>query len=407
MATKPNLIKPENVVYVVNGSVLSTDAIRRATGFTTDPNIEWTHHQEIGDDNIVYTSYGSPKTAGTLDLDLSDHTLRLLLKMTYQASGTVTQDELEDAIVYIMKVVSEDGTAIARTHLYPAMALNNLTFSNGVDADATVSMSFEGNEEWTFLNAMRVAKMEVLAGAAFSTNTTWTPTTLDGGTHTAKFLFVDGMKYEVTATTEANKFKWDSGTDIVTLYGLDVSGANHAVLVCYLTTPAGSDTFTKIEPAATSIMGVKGRQTNIYIGDGSIPSSRTLRGQTVNMTVPLTRREHSEIGTDGPYYRSVETPLKISTDVDFTETDMENYSTLAGQTFASVAELYPSLFQNNQDVYGRVIYYTTQAKTTPFLQMDWTSARITGPATSVRVGDVSGERWTMVHDNLTISGLLY
>lgn len=408
MAQKPTVIKDTYQVLVMNGSVISSKAVRRLTAYSAESRQDWEHHTEIGNKTIVNTSYDTPQTVVTLDMDISDQTLRTLHNLCFLSSGAVDQDDFEGAYAYLMVICSEDGTSIDRCHIYPGCALNSMRMNTALNTSATLSLSFEGMEEHVLLNAKRVAAMEVLSTPVYgSSNTTWNATTLDGGTYTELYLYVDEEKFTVTATTESGKFKWDDSTDVVTLYGKDRSAASRAVLIAYLTTPTGGDTFSNITAATTAIMGVNHHKTEIFIGDGTVPSSKTLRLQSLATDIPLTREVHEEIGNVDPYDRSLDYPLEITHTVETKQSDLELYAALAGQTFSSVTDLYPTLFESNQDSVMRVKYFSSKARTTEILRFDYTGLRTLGPAMTLNTGGVAGETWTLLGDDVTISGILY
>ena len=366
--------------------------LRMVQNWGYDQVINAEHYREIGNDEIVSTSYDPVTTEVTVDTNLSSESLDNLRQLTNVAKwGTsITQDSFDKAIVDFIIPETADGTTLKSTLLLPYCFMTGYDLTFPVDGVATESFRFTGNMDEEFLNTYKNISGECLVSGTYGTNTAWTSATARGS-NTPVYLYVDGEKY-------TSGYSW--ATNTVTLSGIDASGADHVALVYY----ASGTTYSMISAGATDIAGIKGEDIELWLAYNSTPTSsdKWLRVQNATISVPLDRTEIKELGTDHPIARSLNYPLNIAVTVDLLESDLENYAAeMAGQTFASVNVLNPAMFETRDKLQLKVNIIDPSGTTIENVTVQ--NLRVDGHGVKLSQGGNATVSWNFTADTIAFA----
>jgi hypothetical protein len=153
----------------------------------------------------------------------------------------------------------------------------------------------------------------------FNTTTTFDVTS-NVTNFTELYISINGTIYDDT------NFTW--ATTIITLTGgLTCADGDRLRAIFYLTTP--DDDYTELD--TTGIGAVKGAYSVIGLGDADVidSSSKSVRVQSVDVNVTITREDVKELGTQD-LVTSIQTKQEVTVDATVLEEDMENLARIMG-----------------------------------------------------------------------------
>jgi hypothetical protein len=298
---------------------------------TTDEDIE-----EIGNSGIVETIIDpvipSTVTLNTNDWGSTDLIAQLMgTEAKVDAGQTVAYDPasgnrndwlVDEAQVKVAKIdtlvrVRNADTLVLESSVWiPNCQVQTINWSYSVDGNATENVTLRGDTDRHFVKNYRQTTVEI---GTYASATTFTVTT-DGTAHTELYFTVNGVIYDDTNITS-----WTTGTVTITAPAL-VTG-DRIRFVFFMTSPA--DDYTELD--TSGIGAIKAPYCVIALGDDTEISSasKTLRLQSVDVNVNVTREDVKEIGTES----LVASPMQkqdVTIDATVLEGDMENLAKIMG-----------------------------------------------------------------------------
>lgn len=305
---------------------------------TTDEDIE-----EISNPGIVETII-DPVIPATVTFNTNDWGATDLLAQLYGTEADVDGagnaydvaasnrndwivDEAQTKLskVDIVVRVRDDRTdVIGSTVWVPNCQIQTINWSYNVDGNATENITLRGDTDRHFVVNYRQASVNI---GVYVSGTTFDVTTTQVATQQWLILYytVNGTIYDATGYT------WvDAGTIV------DISGCtgaptlvagNRIRILFYRDVP--TDTFTELD--TSGIGAIKAPYVVIGLGDDTFitSASKTLRLQSVDVNVNVTREDIKEIGTE-QMVESKQTKQDVTIDATVLEEDMENLAKIMG-----------------------------------------------------------------------------
>jgi hypothetical protein len=236
---------------------------------------------------------------------------------------TIDQDEIKTAMVDIL-VRSRDNTTqvLLGTTWIPNCEIQSINWSYSVDGNATENVTVRGDTDRHFVENYRQATVEI---GVFNTTSTFDVTTA-GTSHTELYVSVNGTIYDSSYISS-----W--AANLVTLTGVpDLVAGDRIRLVFYADTP--DDSFTELD--TVGIGAIKAPYIVIGLGDDTeiTSASKTLRLQSVDVNVTLTREDIKEIGTE-QVIKALMTKQEVTVDATVLHDDMENLAKMMGVSGAT------------------------------------------------------------------------
>jgi len=305
---------------------------------TSDEDIE-----EIGNSGIVETII-DPVIPSTVTLNTNDWGSTDLLAQLMGSESTVdaglsayipasanrndwTIDEAEVKLAKVdmlVRVRNTESLALEASVWIPNCQIQTINWSYSVDGNATENVTLRGDTDRHFVKNYRQATVEI---GTWADATSFNVTTTADTNHTAVYFTVNGTIYPAS-----NISTWAAGLVTVTS-PTDLADGDRIRLVFYLTT--ADDDYTELD--TSGIGAIKAPYVVIGLGDpteGPITSaSKTLRLQSVDVNVNVTREDVKEIGSE-QLVASVQQKQDVTVDATVLEGDMENLAKIMGVTDA-------------------------------------------------------------------------
>lgn len=298
---------------------------------TTDEDIE-----EIGNPGIVETVI-DPVVPSTVTLNTNDWGSTDLLAqlmgteagvdtgqtLPYDGAAANRNDWLVDEaqvkvakVDMLVRVRNSDDLSLESSVWIPNCQIQTINWSYSVDGNATENVTLRGDTDRHFIVNYRQATVEI---GTWASATTFDVTT-DGANHTELYYSVNGTIYDDTTVTS-----WVTGTVTITAPAL-VTG-DRIRFFFYLT--SADDDFTELD--TSGIGAIKAPYVVIGLGDDTFitSASKTLRLQSVDVNVNITREDIKEIGSQD-LVGSPQKKQDVTIDATILEEDMENLAKIMG-----------------------------------------------------------------------------
>ena len=133
-------------------------------------------------------------------------------------------------------------------------------------------------------------------------------------------------------------------------------------------------------------------------------AGKALRLQTISIDVALGEEQLFELGTDGFYGISKNTPVPITVTVTANDSDLEYFAAMTGTAAANteVKTLDISDFNGSNSL--RLEIYQDKAQTTKLKTIEITKMYVQAENFNVSVGDNATNEMTFTTDNISITG---
>ena len=308
---------------------------------TTDEDIE-----EIGNPGIVETII-DPVIPSTVTLNTNDWGATDLLAQIYGteadvdgsgnaydiAAGNRNSWIIDEAQTKLSKCdilvrVRDDRTDVVGSSVWiPNCQVQTLNWSYSVDGNATENITLRGDTDRHFVKNYRQTTVEI---GTYATGSTFTVTSDEGtGTFVELYFTVNGTIYDDTQITS-----WTTTTVDITASGVTLVATDRIRFVFYRATP--DDSFTELD--TSGIGAIKAPYVVIGLGDAAFvtSASKTLRLQSVDVNVNVTREDVKEIGTE-QLVASPQQKQDVTIDATVLEEDMENLAKIMGISSADWA----------------------------------------------------------------------
>jgi hypothetical protein len=312
---------------------------------TTDEDIE-----EIGNPGIVETIIDpiipSTVTLNTNDWGATDFLAQLMGSESTVDGGTSayipasanrndwTIDEAEVKLAKVdmlVRVRNTETLALEASVWIPNCQIQTINWSYSVDGNATENVTLRGDTDRHFVKNYRQTTVEIgvyVSGTTFDTTTTQVAT--------QQWL---GLYYTVNGTIyDATGYTWVDASQTVDISGCTapptLATGDRIRWVYYRDTP--DDSYTELD--TLGIGAIKAPYVVIGLGDDTFitSASKTLRLQSVDVNVNLTREDIKEIGTE-QLVASVQQKQDVTVDATVLEGDMENLAKIMGISSADWA----------------------------------------------------------------------
>ena len=251
---------------------------------------------------------------------------------TNRNDWTIDQTEVKLAKVdMIVRTRNTEDATLESTTWIPNCQVSSLNWSYSVDGNAVENVTLRGDTDRHFVKNYRQAMVNIgnwTSVDTFDVETTQVATQ----SYLVLYYSVNGTIYDATGYT------WADATAIVdislcTLPPTLVDGDRIRILF-YADTP--DDAFTDLD--STGIGAIKAPYVVIGLGDATEASitsaTKTLRLQSVDVNVTITREDIKEIGTE-QLVASVQQKQEVAVEATVLQDDMENLAKIMGVTDAN------------------------------------------------------------------------
>jgi hypothetical protein len=326
----------------------------------------------------------------------------------YNSSRTndyvIDDNSFDNAVTDISAKISSNDSTLERSVWIGGAYLTSITLSYSVDGIATETYDFEGEHKRWFLNTYK--NMNVYK-ADFSDSSTILVSGTDISGETPVLITQDTL---VVADVNAGDGITDNFTGGNTEYTTDTgtvfaSGERFRVL-----TYAAGASFPSLASTPSGLGGLRRGMIDIYLWDTSAGSEeRSLRVQSVDISIDLSREEKVELGTDKAYFRQLTRPIDVSVSLDLNDTDLEVYSKLSGNEVTYDANTLNTISADDFNKTNRLLVKLYKDENShvignlmKFIQIN--SMSVASEEESITVGEDGTVSLTMTADNFMISG---
>jgi hypothetical protein len=394
-------------------------------GFTRVQTASWDQEvsdediEEIGNSGIVETIIDpiipTTVTINTNDWGVTDPLAQMMGTEADVNAGSpydVTVGNMNDWIVnssdmnvqmvdVLFRVRDNTSGNIDRTVWIPNCGIQSINWAYSVDGNATENFTLRGTTDRHFLRNYRQGYVDI---GTYASADTFNVTTTQIATQTflALYYSVNGTIYDATGYTWA-----DAGTvvDISGCTGEPTLVAGDRIrLFYYMDTP--DDAFTELDSG--EIGAIKAPYVVIGLGEATETSSttKTLRLQSVDVNVNVTREDLKEIGTVD-VIRSVMTKQDVTVDATVLEDDLQHFAAMLGvdSTAWTTGDVEIKLQDSigvTQELFVRV--YDDSSQTNLLKTLTCTDLRLTSAPFSHDVGGQGQYNLSLKGDNWSWAG---
>lgn len=466
---KPERIRHTGVACLINGYpshrvqtvAISSDITRDETQELANANIVEYISQapkvslsidsnEVGSTNLMAAITGKfvPLTA-TTGADWRSGTYLQNMTSTANNAWSITESDLIGAYADVALTVTEDATTVGRTCWVHRAALSGVTLSYDQGGLASENYTLEADNKTWFLNNYRDARMYMVRNnqvRAYSSAANYeytfcllssalyqvasaglkTSTTIAVGIgpnvyrlSASDYTIMNGGLYTATIATTSKSSRGKAMVKVQSANQWMNTGWNPDSLNCMVmivpftaqTWSAGNTTTNpgfKNTAVTTAIGGISRGQIDIYLSTGSstsLATNKLLRAQTANIDIGMTTDANYELGRDGAYGYLRQSPIPVSVTLTFNDSDLETWAKITGTTFASVADIYLSLFKGNNKLFIKV--YKDKAKATLLKTVTVNNMSVVSERHNVAVGSVATQEFGFTASNITVAGSGY
>ena len=360
---------------------------------------------------------------------------------------TITEQDLLQGYCSITATLNEEGTAAARTLWMNHCAVTGLTMSFDVNGNATENYTLSAdNKTWFFNDWANVRCYKPLFNqistgrdtanargitfvglascvpdgstvVAIGINNTILRQRGSGVTGNATFFPIGGPATGTGGTYE--------GSFHATTYALSTpfvsTSSNSTDRVWIIFKPSGArtwestaDTTTgpgwELESTGGAIGAIRRGYVTAYLYNTAVDSKATysaagkaLRLQTITIDVALGEEQLFELGTDGFYGISKNTPVPVTVTVTANDSDLEYFTMMAATSVATtVKTITAEDFSGTNNL--RLEVYADKAKTIPLQYITCGNMSVQSENFNVAVGGNASNEFAFTCDNITLVG---
>jgi len=369
---------------------------------------------------------------------------RHFIKTGSSNSIAITEQDMLNGYCSLMVTLNEDGTKAKRTMWLNHCAITSANLSYDVNGNASENYSLATDNKTWFFNDWANARcykpnfrqlVSTAAQADYATSSGFqvrflssaipdgceiiaaaingtilrTTANATGVTGNAEFTVVAASAFSCSTQALSRPLfsTADDSTDRVWIIFKDTSeGAWEATMD---STSIGWE----LESASDAVGAMRRGNIKAYLWNTGTDSEATstaagkaLRLQTVAIDVALGEEQLYELGTDGFYAISKNTPVPITVTITANESDLEYYSLLTSTAFSNTAvkSVQTGDFNGNNAI--KIQIYKDKAQTAANLlkTIDLNGMRVSAENFNVSVGDNATQEITFTTDNITITG---
>ncbi len=397
----------------------------------------------LTDKMIAYSAKGDT-------LDSRGGTFRYYIKSatSNSVSRTITEQDLTNGYCSILATLNEDGTSAERTLWMNHCAITAMNLSYDVNGNATENYTLKANNKTWFLNALGgsrcyVPRFEQIAYTSSGIGITGLASCIpsmssvyaigiDNNILRARGYANYGVtgnttiksgRGDISATCTANVAGglgqvWATSYALSTPWVSTVAGSTNRVWIIYK--PAGetwaasslaTNPGWELHASAGALGGLRKANIKAYLYNTNSPSKSTytlagkaLRLQTVSIDVSPGEDELYELGTDGFYGISKQSPVPITVNVSANDSDLTYFAMLLSTSASNTAVKSVTAADFNGYNALRVEIYKDKSQTTLLKTITCTKMYVNNENFNVSVGGNATNEISFTTDNITIVG---
>ena len=339
MADNFKLVQSKDTVYTLNGYGALTGLQR----FNYSYAAKETNHDEIGNATHAATSL-EPETTMSFEITDTGALAALLARMRYDYStqdysaGVSTDIATNDFsfdhtdLQYLIFTCGEykaPGGTFSEAKLFPYHFITSLGIRLTADGVGSVSLDAQGSLFKPLYKPYHTTRAYAGQYASTTTVTVNSGWNVASGTHNILALEVNNDILDDSVLT------WSAANTISISGGSTVDADDRIMAWLFERTPGSIPTLDYVN----TIRFVKADRINIWLlpeGTSRTDSNRTLRAQSLDLTVPIDRDELMEIAKNdegtSTFYRAPKYPLNITGQIRIYETTLHDWALLQGKT---------------------------------------------------------------------------
>lgn len=459
--SKPEKQKASGVALLIDGVVA-----KRVQTFGSSTDITREQAQELANSGVVEYIADSPTvsvqidsnmvgstdlmallTDRLLDYDKADEadlarggTYRFFVKSASSNAAVISEQDMLDGYCSITATLNEEGTAAARTMWMNHCAVTGMTLTYDVNGNASENYTLAADNktwflgDWGFARCYKPINNQIgyhSTGLAFSGLDSCLPTNSSvlavGINNFILRSTASGSGVTGNATFASTSCATDNsvldGRFVATSYALSTpwmstaSGSSDRCWVIYkplgnlweATSNPVTDPGWELESESGATGALRRGNIKAYLWNTQTSGKATyaaagkaLRLQTVTIDVALGEEQLFELGTDGFYAISKNTPVPITVTISANDSDLEYFAALTGQDSDSIETISISDFNGTNSL--RVEVYQDKAQTTLLQTIEISDMYVQTENFNISVGDNAVGEMTFSTDNITITG---
>jgi len=359
---------------------------------------------------------------------------------------TITEQDMLSGYCSIMATLNEDGTAAARTMYMNRCAVTGVNLSYDVTGNAAENYTLSTDNKTWFLNDwanVRVYKplfYQITPGSGVASDNGIEFKYLDSAIPDNSTVVAVGINNTILkprrgGVTVGNASFGSapgdtaggiqSGAFVATTYALSTpfvstgSASNDRVWIVYKAPNAqlweasalATDPGWELESTGGAIGALRRGNIKAYLyntdqpgRDTAIKAGKALRLQTVSIDVALGEEQLFELGTDGFYGISKQSPVPITVTVSTLDSDLEYFAMLAATSHADTNITQVAIGDFNGKNAIQIEVYKDKAQTTLLKTISLTACYVNAENFNVAVGDNATQEMTFSTDNISITG---
>lgn len=346
----------------------------------------------------------------------------------------ITQSDMLNGYCDVLATLNEDGTNAKRTMWINHCAVTSINLSYDVNGNAAENYSLAADNKTWFLNDLAGVRCYKpvfnqigyhVSGVVISNvdsaipdgcrivamgvnNTILRSRTEGGVTGNATFTSPSGGSF--TATSVALSTPWaattDASTDRIWIIFKPTANPTWEATTTGVTAPGW-----ELESSAGAVGALRRGHVKAYLWNSQTDTKstysdagRALRLQTVSIDVALGEDQLYELGTDGFYAISKQTPVPITVTVTANDSDLEYFAALTSTAYANTDIHTLTISDFNGYNALRLEIYKDKAQTTLLKTIEVSDMYVQAENFNVSVGDNASHEMTFTTDNITITG---
>lgn len=348
MGAKVFQVQPKDSVVKLN----AFDAINAVQNLNLDPRFNEEYYTELG--NVNFTSQSrQPETEGSFEVTATGSVAAMLARMNYNYAtqaylfdpttkgNTFSLNEQDmDEMVFDLLNLKQPGTTFTDATLIPGAQLSELGLRVDSTGTGAETYRFTGNLQEAFYKPYQ--DMVSVPLVTLSSGTCQIPAAygINSGTHAIMYVFKDNQKFDNTQASYTGATTITVPTAVFTT----TAPFDRVMGVLYARTPGAFPTIYY----PTTARFVRGDRADVWLitsGTAGSDQNRLLRCQSVDITVPLGSDKLTEIRRNNDltttYFRAVNFPLRITTNLTLNETTLQQWASLQGKTLNESAVTFP------------------------------------------------------------------
>lgn len=396
------------------------DAINAVQNLNLDPRFNEEYYTEMG--NINYTAQSrQPETEGSFEVTSTGSLAALLARMSYNYTTqayafdpvtkgnvfTFTENDMDEMIFDLINL-KRPGDTFTDATLVTGAQLTDLSIRIDSTGTGSESFRFAANLQEAFYKPYHDMVSIPAVTATSGTCTIPAAYGINSGTHNIMYIFKDNVKFDNTQAS------W-TGNQTITVPSAvftTVAPFERVMAVLYAKTPG---TFPTIYNPTTARF-IRGDRADVWLivsGTAGSDVNRLLRCQSVDIGVPLGFDKLTEIKRNNDltttYFRAVNFPLQISSNVVLNETTLQQWASLQGKVLnesASSTVIDPNNRMNLVDFSAMkiIVKYYVKGNDTPLTTITMDNINITAFGERQQTGGRAERTVSYTGSNISIVG---